>query len=170
MPDKRDRLILSKATTFASQDSYAVRETDMEYLESLRTDLELHKSEVDDLLDEPTNWYTNHQRSGGTHEFTRLDFFRIKDMLEVEYLRELADIDENEVSRALNNSRGWYEEQLEDGFKIDDFNEVVVFLVTVAILQYEADALNGDLEDLHRVDIVEAEFVEDVQESVSLEF
>lgn len=106
MVNKPKRLILNKATTIASQSGYHDQEVDVEYLETLRTDLNLNMKEIDNILDKVEGWYSNHRRSGGTHEFTRTDYFRIKDLLEVEYIRDLVGISENEISRSLDNSRG----------------------------------------------------------------
>lgn len=171
MVNKRERLILNEAATIVSQGSYQVREANIEYLEELREALDLNMGEIDDILDQASNWYSNHQRAGGTHEFNRSDYFRIKDLLEVEYLRNLVGVGENEVSRGLNNSRGWYEEQLQGGFKIDDYNRVMVFLLTAAVLQNKEDVLdNSDLNRLVELGIIEEDVLHRVQNSADIDY
>ena len=171
MVNKRKRLIMNEAATIVSQDSYQVREANIEYLEELREALDLTMGEIDDLLDQTSNWYSNHQRAGGTHEFNRTDYFRIKDLLEVEYLRDLVDVDENEVSHGLNNSRGWYEEQLREGFKIDAYNRVLVFLLTTAVLQNEVGVLaDSELNKVVELGIVEENVLRSVQNSADIDY
>lgn len=171
MVNKRERQIQNKAVTIASRDSYEVRETDISQLEKLRTASGLNMGEISDLFGESSNWYSNHKRSGGTHEFSRPDYIRVKDLLEVEYLRDRVEFSTNAVSRGVNNDRGWYEDRLEDGFKIDEYNQIVVFLVTAAVLKNKYDGLDdATLEEFVDLDVVSEEFLPDFQSSVDIDY
>ncbi|MCU4728002.1 hypothetical protein OB914_13670 [Halobacteria archaeon HArc-curdl7] len=169
--NKRERLIRNKAATVANQDSYQIREADIDHLETLREACGLNMGEISNLLGKPNNWYSNHQRAGGTHEFSRPDYFRIRDLLEVEYLRDRVGFSENEVSRGVNNSSGWYEKHLKDGFKIDEYNKVLVFLVTAAVIQYKNDVLNEEtLNEFVNHGIVGEDLIQDLKSSVDIDY
>lgn len=171
MVNKLERLIRSEAATVANQGSYQVRESDVEALETLRKEAGLNKQDIDDLLDELRNWYSNHQRPGGTHEFSRPDYIRIRDMLEVEYLRDRVGFTENDVSRGINNSAGWYEEQIKGGFKIDDYNKIVVFFIAAAVLQNRYGGLDDDkINELIEFGLVNKGVIEDLRESIDIDY
>lgn len=171
MVTKLERQIRSKAATVANRNSYQVRESDVDALEALRTATGLDMEDVDQRLGESNNWYSNHKRSGGGHEFSRPDYVRIRDMLEVEYLRDCVDFSTNEVSRAVSEATGWYENQLEAGFKIDAHNTVVVLLVTAAVLQNTYGSLNDEtLEAFVTHGIVSEDVVQDLENSVDIDY
>lgn len=171
MVNKRERQILNEAATTASRGSYQVREADVNHLESLREEIGLNMREVDSMLGKSNNWYSTHRQTGGTHEFTRPDFCRLRDMLEVEYLRNLVGFSENRVSNAVNHSRGWYEEQIQQGFKNNDYNEVVVFLVTAAVLQNKVEILaDAAIEEIVKLGMVSQEFVDDLHDTVDIDY
>lgn len=169
MVNKGEREILNEAARYASETSGPAREEAVGYLEDLREAVGLKMYEVDEFLGKPRNWYSNHLRAGGTHSFTRPEFYRAKDLLEVEFLRNLAGANKNDVSRGIGESRGWYADKFETGFPMDQYNDVVQFLLAMIVLKERKGKLNQDaLDKIVELDVVLASRVEEIQSSIEI--
>ncbi|QCC60246.1 hypothetical protein DVR14_21180 (plasmid) [Natrinema thermotolerans] len=69
----------------------------------LRKRLDLTMNEVGERLADLDSWYANRQREGSSHHFTVADYYKTKVYLEIQYLRELADVSPDDLYNAIDD-------------------------------------------------------------------
>lgn len=136
------RRIVNFATEWANEDVQKYREGEVQTLESLRKEVGLSSGDINQYLDQPDNWYSNHVRGGrGSHEFMLSDFESVRVLLswiksrpsdpqvedidgiarketqkkidEVERIRQIIDISPKKINSALDLGDNWYQTRIQ---------------------------------------------------------
>lgn len=138
MPTYKQRSLANKSQEFANDTFRKIRDDRIAEIEALRTKAGLSMSGVDSLVGEGQNWYYNRCQGNHGHDFNVAEYDRLKRILEIEILRDLADLSPMEIGRRFSPDGPvrydkWYEKQITNGISLLEYERVRFFLELLVI-------------------------------------
>lgn len=149
------RFVRSYAAERAAREHETYHEQELQRLDDLIDETDIHPTEIDERLGQPDHWYWKN-RNDASHEFSIGDLGQIYDLLSdrldrdvpvrtpehrirgIRGLMEDTDVNTDDVEDALDEPRGWAEDRLGPEMSLTNYYRIWTFLESMdAILDHE---------------------------------
>jgi len=153
-----------------------LRDSELEYIENFRKQIDLGTTKIENILEKPPSWYTNrHQNTAGSHEFSIYDLELVREVifrvakdepLEIESIEEDAmknshevisdlyqlmeptEVTPSQLEESLDKPDGWFESLDAQDISLRDYYEAYMFVEYILVVYFHEGYIDNQDIDL----------------------